>query len=320
MWLGWGPEIAFFYNDAYRPTLGDKHPRSLACRPSELWSEIWHDIGPLMQRGATTRARRPGTALLLLLERRGYPEETYHTFSYSPLIGDAGEVEGLFCAVSEDTDRVISERRLGALRELARRPVRGRYAVGGAAQYVGRPGHGHARPHLFALYLFDEEGQARLATTGGHRRGTPLAPRNLAPDHLWEPRRVFDRRPAFVVPLSPEDGCCCGAWDRPARQALVLPSAAPADGKRPPGLPGLRHQSLPQAGHRLPVLRAACWPARSLASAGELRKTSRRAPPNATACAHCSGRRPASFACWAARTSSSSWPTKATCSWWAIAT
>ena len=107
MWLGWGPDIAFFYNDAYRPTLGNKHPRSLAMPAAELWSEIWDDVGPLMRKvydeGASTWSR----AMMLLLERRGFSEETYHTFSYSPLIGDKGEVEGLFCAVSEETDRVI---------------------------------------------------------------------------------------------------------------------------------------------------------------------------------------------------------------------
>jgi len=58
-------------------------------------------------------------ALLLFLERSGYREETYHTFSYSPLSGDDGEVAGLLCVVTEETDRVIGERRLKTLRSLA---------------------------------------------------------------------------------------------------------------------------------------------------------------------------------------------------------
>ena len=57
--------------------------------------------------------------LLLFLERNGYPEETYHTFSYSPLPDDDGAIGGMLCVVTEDTDRVIGERRLVTLRELA---------------------------------------------------------------------------------------------------------------------------------------------------------------------------------------------------------
>ena len=57
--------------------------------------------------------------MLLILHRAGYAEETYHTFSYSPLVGDTGKVEGVFCAVTEETERVISERRLASLKALA---------------------------------------------------------------------------------------------------------------------------------------------------------------------------------------------------------
>ncbi len=57
--------------------------------------------------------------LLLFLERSGYPEETYHTFSYSPLPDDDGAIGGMLCVVTEDTERVIGERRLATLRELA---------------------------------------------------------------------------------------------------------------------------------------------------------------------------------------------------------
>src|SRR5881396_1971035 len=85
MWLGWGPDVHFFYNDAYRPTLGLKHPRSLGMPTRELWKEIWDDVEPrisaVYEKGEATWDR----ALLLLLHRNGYPEETYHTFSYSPL-------------------------------------------------------------------------------------------------------------------------------------------------------------------------------------------------------------------------------------------
>ena len=119
MWLGWGPDVAFFYNDAYIPTLGIKHPAALGQPMREVWKEVFATvedrIRSVMQDGVATWDE----ALLLLLERRGYAEETYHTFSYSPLRGDGPKVEGLMCVVTEVTERIIIERRLETLRTLA---------------------------------------------------------------------------------------------------------------------------------------------------------------------------------------------------------
>lgn len=119
MWLGWGPDVAFLYNDAYRPTLGVKHPDSLAKPTKELWAEIWDDVEPRIRKVYEEGEATWDRALLLILERSGMPEETYHTFSYSPIMGESGKTEGLLCAVSEETLRVISERRLETLRDLS---------------------------------------------------------------------------------------------------------------------------------------------------------------------------------------------------------
>src|SRR4051812_13700088 len=80
MWMGWGPELAFFYNDAYRPTLGVKHPWALGRPASQVWSEIWPDIGPLIAQVISTGEATYNEGMLLFLERSGFPEETYHTF------------------------------------------------------------------------------------------------------------------------------------------------------------------------------------------------------------------------------------------------
>ena len=119
MWMGWGPELTFFYNDAYRPTLGVKHPWAFGRPAREVWAEIWQDIGPRAEAVLLTGVATWDERLLLFLERSGFPEETYHTFSYSPLPGDDGGVGGMLCVVTEDTDRIIGERRLSLLRELA---------------------------------------------------------------------------------------------------------------------------------------------------------------------------------------------------------
>src|ERR1700683_679969 len=120
MWMSWGPDLTFLYNDAYaKMTLGKKHPWALGKPSQKVWEEIWGDIGPRIQRVLDTGEATWDEALLLFLERSGYREETYHTFSYSPLSGDDGKIAGHLCVVTEETDRVIGERRLKTLRSLA---------------------------------------------------------------------------------------------------------------------------------------------------------------------------------------------------------
>ena len=119
MWLGWGDNVHFFYNDAYIPTLGEKHPDALGTPMHIVWKEIYHDVEDRVISVMRDSVATWDKALQLLLVRRGYPEETYHTFSYSPLRGDSGATGGLMCVVSEETERVIGERRLETLRTLA---------------------------------------------------------------------------------------------------------------------------------------------------------------------------------------------------------
>ncbi|RYZ11277.1 MAG: hybrid sensor histidine kinase/response regulator, partial [Comamonadaceae bacterium] len=236
MWLGWGPEVAFFYNDAYRPTLGDKHPAALARPTRELWSEIWDDIKDrihtVYDRGQSTWDE----ALPLLLDRAGYREETYHTFSYSPLLGDAGRVQGLFCAVSEETERVISERRLRALRDLAAGLAQADTRAG-VLEATGRALAQAERDLPFSLlYLFDGPGDARLVASHGMAAGHRLAPDVLSPqdDAPWDVARVLRDAVPFDAGLPAAADLPRGPWDRPPSGARLVPLAA-GDGDRPVG-------------------------------------------------------------------------------------
>ena len=119
MWMAWGPELTFFCNDAYIPTLGVKFPWALGQPARLVWAEIWSDIGPMIDQVLRTGEATYSEGMLLFLERSGFREETYHTFSYSPLFDDTGTIIGMFCVVVEETDRVLNERRLGTVREFA---------------------------------------------------------------------------------------------------------------------------------------------------------------------------------------------------------
>lgn len=108
MFVAWGPELGFLYNDSYREILGDKHPAALGGRVHDIWSEIWHDISPLIERalhGEATYADR----LYLVMNRHGYDEPTWFTFSYSPVRDERGIIAGMYCAVVEVTDQVLAE-------------------------------------------------------------------------------------------------------------------------------------------------------------------------------------------------------------------
>ena len=121
MWMLWGPEYTFFCNDAYLPTVGIKRDWVLGARSDVVWEEVWSEVVPRLERVLQRGESTWDEALQLFLERSGFCEETYHTFSYSPIYDDDNQIKGMLCVVTEVTDRVIGERRLHALRDLAAR-------------------------------------------------------------------------------------------------------------------------------------------------------------------------------------------------------
>jgi signal transduction histidine kinase len=231
MWMAWGPQLTFFCNAAYRrDTLGRKYPWALGRPASEVWAEIWDDIGPRIDTVLATGKATWDEALLLFLERSGYPEETYHTFSYSPLRDNAGAVVGMLCVVSEETERVIGERRMATLRDLGSDPsvVRTEQET---LEFAGRQLARNRRDLPFTLtYLFDEDGTiARLAGSTGIAAGHPAAPAALAagdPDSVWPVATLLRGEPALVnLDGAPFSDLPAGVWSEPPAQALIAPLA-----------------------------------------------------------------------------------------------
>lgn len=111
MFVAWGPELAFLYNDAYRPILGARHPGALGLPFRDVWPEIWDNIRPLVERALVGEATF-NENLHLVMERHGYPEDTWYTFSYSPVRGERGEIAGVFCTCTETTGQVQVEAKL----------------------------------------------------------------------------------------------------------------------------------------------------------------------------------------------------------------
>ncbi|WP_088319267.1 SpoIIE family protein phosphatase [Kineosporia sp. R_H_3] len=227
MWMAWGPELTFFCNDAYRrDTLGSKYPWALGRSAREVWKEIWPDIGPRIEHVVSTGEATWDEDLLLFLERNGYVEESYHTFSYSPLVDDEGAAAGMLCVVSEETERVIGERRMRTLRDLGtdRSVVREEADVFTSARV-----HLAANPWCLpftATYLFDADGDARLVSATGTAAGDPVAPRVLratATDPVWPLASAAAGRECVVDLRSRFPDIPSGAWPQPPDRAAVLP-------------------------------------------------------------------------------------------------
>jgi signal transduction histidine kinase len=109
MFVAWGGELGFLYNDSYISILGDKHPTSLGKRFHDVWAEIWHDIHPLVVRALKGEASYLDR-LPLRMHRHGYDEDTWFRFSYSPVRDEDGTVAGMFCACVEMTGEVLAQR------------------------------------------------------------------------------------------------------------------------------------------------------------------------------------------------------------------
>lgn len=117
--IAWGPELTMIYNDSYREILGSKKRLTALGEPvSEVLSEIWDEIGPQFDLVMSTRVPTWTTDAPLTLNRSGYDEEAFFTYSYSPLVDDAGRVAGVLDIATETTDRVVSNRRLTAIARL----------------------------------------------------------------------------------------------------------------------------------------------------------------------------------------------------------
>ncbi|SCF31841.1 Signal transduction histidine kinase [Micromonospora viridifaciens] len=239
----WGEDHRAFYNDAYRPTIGDKHPAVIGQPCREYWRETWDVLGPLLDGVRRTGEPYRSEDHPFLLDRHGFLESVYFDVSYDPIREADGSVNGVICFVNETTGRVLGERRLGALAELGNElaGVRSVRALGAAAARV-LDAHRSDVP-FSAIWLHDEDGTPTLAgCTGlapGAIAGSPPDPGALAdgPDvTAGGPPVPFV--PAGEPPASGAGDARAGAgWvsvadllgavpSDAAEQALVLPLAA----------------------------------------------------------------------------------------------
>jgi PAS domain S-box-containing protein len=229
MWMAWGPDLTFLYNDAYRvTTLGKKHPWALGRPAAEVWHEIWDDIGPRIRQVMETGEASWDEKLMLILERSGYPEESYHTFSYSPLSESDGRIVGMLCVVIEDTVRVIGERQLASLSTLAT-ALAGAISKQDVFAALERGLVNQEDLPCTLTYLLDEDGiRLRLVSSTGIDADHPLASPLLDAAGLnaaWPIHEILRTNRSATVDHLHEHfpDIPSGCWDRSPTHARLVP-------------------------------------------------------------------------------------------------
>ncbi len=228
--IAWGPDDIQIYNDAYRPICGDLHPRSMGGAFKEIWAAAMPVVGDKFERahkgeGVYIRDQR------MFLERHGYLEEAFMTFSFSPIRDESGEVGGIFHPISEATATVLNARRTQCLRDLSVAIADAR-TIGDIAHDIGGQYASLELDLPFALlYQFDpDSGKLMLRGGAGLDHHRALAPVMAdVDDTLWPFARAAQARlPQQVDGLRARFGDVrCGPYEAAPDAAVVLPVTVP---------------------------------------------------------------------------------------------
>jgi len=239
MWIGWGPDTTFLYNDAYIEVLGAaKHPWALGRPAAEVWSEIWDVCGPLADKVFLRAESTFVDAVQLFMRRGDFLEETWYSFSYSPIVDEGGRVGGLFCPSSELSASILNARRLATLSRLSADALREQTVLAAAATALATLADNRADLPFALLYLADAAeaddmapaATARLVQAAGAAGAPgavaqPVIALDAGDDRFGVARAIALGRPVPVA-LDGVKGIPPGLAGQPVGQALALPLAA----------------------------------------------------------------------------------------------
>ncbi|MDP9105373.1 MAG: ATP-binding protein, partial [Candidatus Eremiobacteraeota bacterium] len=223
MWIGWGREMSFLYNDAYLHVLGlAKHPWALGRPASEVWAEIWDVCGPLAD-----KVFRHGEAsfvddVRLLMNRGDFLEETFYSFSYSPIRDESGEVGGLFCPSNDVTAKVLGARRSRTLSELVTNALVQKSPAAACASAAATLAKNADDVPFALIYMVDGDGCTLQEAVGVADAGDVLAAAVAGVVRDGRPQRLA-LRDVDVLLLHPAE--------QQVADAVVLPMAGGAEAR-----------------------------------------------------------------------------------------
>jgi len=227
MFVWWGPAFTILYNDAYIPFLGHtKHPGVLGRPGREAWYDIWDTIGPMLQSVRDTGKATWSEDILMFFDRELPKEEVYVTFSFSPVLGESGKVEGIHCACTEVTEKLVGQRRLETLRKLGVQSSEGRSVEEACREAVRVLGENRQDVPFAALYAFgSSEKEARLVASMGISAEKDLFPFVAEAPSPWPIAAVLQSHRGVEVEELQALGLeiVGGPWPEACRRAVVLP-------------------------------------------------------------------------------------------------
>lgn len=237
--IAWGAHHTQIYNDGYWPICGAKHPHSMGQDFRECWASAFPVIGEAYERawsGQTSYLEN----MRMFLDRNGFLEETWFTFSFSPLRDETAGVAGLFHPVTEQTATMLSERRTSTLRELAAQSSQATTSHE-ALRLAAASLEANPFDVPFVLVYLVDGSQARLVASAGVPSGTAASPVVFdlaAPDSSGWP--VGQVAATGVGVLANDMGVClagvtCGPYPEQPKAASVLPILQPGS-KVPAGV------------------------------------------------------------------------------------
>jgi signal transduction histidine kinase len=226
MILTWGPGLIQIYNDAYSKLIGDKHPAALGTDIRITMAEAWGMLGPLIQAAMTTGEATWVPALLLVLERSGYREESYFSVSHAPAEDDEGRIAGMLAVCSEVTQQVLGERRLRLLRDLASQAGDMRSSEETCRDLAAAIA-GHPLDVPFAqIYLRETGGEGLvLQASVGIKSGINAGIEEPG-EAIWPLEQAVAGATVRVEDVEHRVSVAGGPWGEAVRSALVMPIAS----------------------------------------------------------------------------------------------
>ena len=228
--LAWGPKHIQIYNDGYWPICGKKHPAAMGQDFSECWASAWPVIGEAFERalaGETSYLENQR----MFLDRNGYLEETFFTFSFSPILDESGGVGGLFHPVTETTAEMVGERRALALRDLAAQNGKAKTTEEAFALAARTLSKFELDVPFAIFYRLDaERNKARVTASTGPLPETLAVPMiNLKAPRasIWPLAEVASTHQSIQVDDLEMESVSCGPYPENPKTALVFPITPP---------------------------------------------------------------------------------------------
>ncbi|MBD0385553.1 MAG: response regulator [Nostoc sp. C3-bin3] len=231
MILTWGKDFIQIYNDAYSQLIGDKHPAALGIDIRITLAEAWDTLGPMIKTVMATGVANWTPALLLLLERSGYREESYFSVSHAPAEDDSGEIVGMLAVCSEVTQQVLGDRRLRLLRDLSSKAGESQSVKATCLNALSVIASSPMDVPFALLYLRDLDGK-RLTLQGvvGILAGEAASPKTLELEtngrDIWSLAKAANGETILIEAVDGETTVLGGAFSEPVKSAIVLPLAS----------------------------------------------------------------------------------------------